>query len=95
MKNELAAIRVIVQGRVQGVSFRDFASRQANELGLTGYVRNLPDWYSVEVQAEGETEKLKKLASRLKSGPRGAKVEKIDVSWVEYTGSYADFNIRY
>ncbi len=51
---DLASVRVTVYGRVQGVYFRASTARQASELGLTGYVRNLPDWHSVEVQAEGE-----------------------------------------
>ena len=92
---DLAAIRVIVRGRVQGVYFRAFTSRRANELGLTGFVRNLPDWHSVEVQAEGERKRLERLNEHLKVGPPGAKVEKIVTSWSEYTGNYVDFSIRY
>ena len=92
---DLAAVKAIVYGRVQGVFFRAFTSGQARELGLTGYVRNLPDWKTVEVQAEGERNKLEKLIDRLKVGPPGAKVEKVETKWSEYTGSYSDFNIKY
>lgn len=49
---DLTSVRATVSGRVQGVYFRDFTSRHARELGLTGYVRNLPDGKAVEVQAE-------------------------------------------
>ena len=92
---ELASVRVIVYGRVQGVYFRAFTSRCARELGLSGYVRNLPDWKEVEVQAEGERNKLERLIDRLKVGPPGARVEKVETSWSEYTGSYSDFSVRY
>ena len=92
---DLASVRVIVYGYVQGVFFRAFASRQAIELGLTGYVRNLPSWKAVEVQAEGERNKLERLTDHLKVGPPGARVEKVVTNWSGYTGSYSRFSIRY
>ena len=55
--SDLASIRAVVYGRVQGVFYRAFTSRQAKELGLTGYVRNLPNG-GVEVWAEGERKQL-------------------------------------
>lgn len=93
--SDLASVRAIVYGRVQGVYFRDFTSRHARELGLTGYVRNLPDWKEVEVQAEGERNKLEKLIDYLKVGPPGARVEMVETRWSEYTGNYSNFGIRY
>jgi len=92
---DLASLRAIVYGRVQGVFFRDFTSRHAAELGLTGYVRNLPDWKTVEVQAEGERNKLERLIDYLKVGPPRARVEKVETSWSEYTGGYSNFRVRY
>ena len=92
---DLTSVRVIVYGYVQGVFFRAFASRQAGELGLTGYVRNLPDREAVEVQAEGERKQLEKLIDYLKLGPPTARVEKVVTQWSEYTGSYPSFGIRY
>ncbi len=92
---DLASVRVIVYGRVQGVFFRAFTSRRATEPGLTGYVRNLPDGEAVEVQAEGERGKLEKLIDYLKVGPPGARVEKVTSDWSEYSGSYSHFSIRY
>jgi len=92
---ELAAVKAIVHGRVQGVFFRDFVSRRASELGLTGYVRNLPGGHSVEVQAEGEREQLEELIGYLKVGPPAAHVVKVVTSWSEYTGGYVGFRIRY
>ena len=92
---ELAAVKAVVYGRVQGVFFRDFISRRASELGLTGYVRNLPGGQSVEVQAEGERELLEKLVGYLKAGPPASRVEKVMTSWPEYTGGYTGFRVRY
>jgi len=92
---DLASVQAIVYGYVQGVFFRDFVSRRATELGLTGYVRNLHDREAVEVQAEGERKQLQKLIDYLKVGPPGAKVDRIVTNWSEHTGSYSDFSIRY
>jgi len=92
---DLASVRVIVYGHVQGVFFRAFASRQATKLGLTGYVRNLPGREAVEVHAEGKRKQLEELISYLKVGPPAARVEKVVTNWSEYTGNYPGFNIRY
>ena len=92
--NELASLQAIVYGYVQGIFFRAFVSRQASELGLTGYVRNLPEG-AVEVNAEGERNRLEKLIGYLKVGPPGARVQKVITSWSEYKGSYSGFSIRY
>ena len=91
---DLASVRAIVYGWVQGVFFRAFVSSRAKQLGLTGYVRNLPDG-SVEVQAEGERKQLEQLIGYLKVGPPEAEVEKVVTNWAEYTGNYPRFNIRY
>ena len=90
----LASLRAVVHGRVQGVYFRDFTLRHAVALGLTGYVRNLSGGQEVEVEAEGEREKLEKLLGRLKVGPPGARVEMVETTWSEYTGNYNVFSVR-
>ncbi len=92
---DLASVRVVVYGYVQGVFFRAFASRQAIKLGLSGYVRNLPTGEAVEVQAEGERKQLEKLIGSLEVGPPTARAEKVVTNWSKYTGSYAGFSIRY
>jgi acylphosphatase len=93
--SELASVQATVHGYVQGVFFRAFVSRQASELGLTGYVRNLPGGDAVEVLAEGERKQLEELISQLKVGPPAARVERVVVNWSEHTGSYSGFSIRY
>jgi len=92
---DLASVHAIVYGFVQGVFFRAFVSEWASELGLTGYVRNLPSGDAVEVQAEGERRHLRKLIGYLKVGPPAARVEKVVTSWSEYTGGYSAFRVRY
>ncbi len=91
---DLVSVQAVVCGYVQGVFFRAFVVEWANELGLTGYVRNLRGG-TVEVLAEGERRQLEKLIGYLKVGPPGARVEKVVTNWSEYTGGYSGFRIRY
>ena len=93
--NELSAIKVVVHGRVQGVFFRATTRTVARELELSGTVRNLPDWEKVEVHAEGEKAQIEKFIEYLRSGPSGAKVEKVDIEWLEFTGRYTGFQVIY
>jgi acylphosphatase len=90
--SDFFALQAIVQGRVQGVYYRVFTSRNAIRLGLTGYVHNLPD-RSVEIYAEGERKQLEKLIEQLKEGPPGAKVDNLVLKWSKYTGKYHDFSV--
>jgi len=93
--NELSGIKAIVHGRVQGVFFRAATRKVARELELSGTVRNLPDWKKVEVHAEGNKAQIEKFIEFLKTGPPGAKVEKVDIEWLEYAGGYTGFNVIY
>jgi acylphosphatase len=70
------ARRAVVKGRVQGVGYRFFAERAARELGIRGWVRNLPDG-SVEALAEGEDDAIARFLDRLRQGPRGSRVESL------------------
>jgi acylphosphatase len=60
--------------------FRDFTQRKARRLGLSGWVKNLPDG-RVEVCAQGEHEKLSTFAVLLKKGPFFARVEAVEERW--------------
>ena len=77
-----SARRWFVRGRVQGVGFRYFAQREAEALGLTGYVRNLDDG-RVEVYAVGPEAKLSELAGRLHQGPRWSDVRGVEEQQAE------------
>ena len=66
--SDLAALHAIAQGRVQGVNYRAFVSRNAAASGLTGAVRNLPD-NSVEITAEGDKKQLQKFVEAAQTRP--------------------------
>jgi acylphosphatase len=74
----VTARRAVVLGRVQGVGFRYFAVRAARELGVAGWVRNLPDG-SVETLVEGEEAAVELYLERLKQGPSASRVERVAV----------------
>jgi len=76
-KTAALALRYIVRGRVQGVGFRWFVEREAHILGISGWVRNNSDG-SVEVLAQGNREQLLGLRSRLRQGPRAARVDDVE-----------------
>ena len=90
---EQARCTATVRGRVQGVNFRAFTAQQAQRLGLTGSVRNLPDGRSVRVEAEGERPALVTLIARLHEGPPLARVDGVDVTWGEPQGGGAAFRV--
>ena len=87
-------LHAIVHGRVQGVSFRYYTQKRAQELGLTGYVRNVWDG-TVEVVAEGERAETEGLLAFLRVGPRAAFVTAVDVRWPLPTGEFSRFEVRY
>ena len=87
-------LHAIVYGRVQGVGFRFFVLRQAVALGVTGWVRNLPEGM-VEVVAEGNTSDLESLLTALREGPDGAYVRDVKWHYGLASGEFFDFDIRY
>lgn len=91
---EKASLKARVIGRVQGVGFRFFTERVAEDIGLSGYVMNCRDG-SVEVTVEGEREALGNFLRRLKQGPSGARVERVEETWGPYTGRHTGFSIRF
>jgi acylphosphatase len=72
----MESIHLEVHGRVQGVGFRWFVVEKANELKLSGWVRNRQDG-KVEIAAAGAPDALAKLEAAVRAGPRGARVEEI------------------
>ena len=89
-----ARLHAIVHGRVQGVNFRGTTIREAAAHGVTGWVRNLRDG-TVEVMAEGTRSQLESLLQFLHVGPPAANVTGVDVQWLEPTGEYNSFRVRY
>ncbi|MCS7216104.1 MAG: acylphosphatase [Candidatus Bipolaricaulota bacterium] len=86
-------VHLFVSGRVQGVFFRAHTRDLAQRLGLTGFVRNLPDG-RVEVVAEGPEEKLQELVAFCHRGPPLAHVTGVEVRWEEPTGEFRGFSVR-
>ncbi|HPG37794.1 MAG TPA: acylphosphatase [bacterium] len=82
-----------VSGVVQGVGFRYFALREANALGIKGYVRNQVDG-SVESVAEGDKALVEAYIRALQRGPAFSQVTDINVSWSKYEKKYNSFTIR-
>jgi acylphosphatase len=86
-------VRIIVSGFVQGVGFRYYIYRQANTLGLTGYVRNLPTG-QVEIVASGDKGLIDELVKTARSGPSYASVAGVDLEKIEPPQTFKDFDIR-
>lgn len=71
--------RLLVEGRVQRVGYRDWAVRTAQQLGITGWVRNLNDG-RVEILAAGEDMAVDTFVDRCREGPAMAEVRRVDAS---------------
>jgi acylphosphatase len=87
------ARRYVIHGRVQGVGFRYFTQAAAVREGVAGWVRNTPDG-SVEVSAEGDAEPLTRFEQRIRQGPPGARVDRVEVTGRPGGGRDTDFSIR-
>jgi len=85
---------VLISGRVQGVWFRATTKEKAEELGVTGWVRNTSDG-RVEAVFMGEEDKVNKLIEWCHQGPPLAEVEKVEVKPYTSEEEYKDFTIRY
>lgn len=83
----------VISGRVQGVGFRYFAERVANQLGIRGYVKNLSTG-SVEVYAIGDEPALEEFKRHLAEGPRSARVTGIEESDEAVSEEYSRFMIE-
>lgn len=85
-------LHVYVSGRVQGVGFRAFIKRNAKELSLKGWVKNLPDG-RVETIVEGKKGEIKRFIKILKEGSNRSRIEDIDIKKEDYKDSFSDFKI--
>ncbi len=93
MTTSIAAAEIAVQGRVQGVGYRDYTQRRAALLGLAGYVMNASDG-RVLVRVEGPRPVIEELARALEKGPPLARVENVSVRWLPAADGLAGFDIR-
>ncbi len=93
-KTDNLRAHVIIQGIVQGVWFRASTKEKALELGVGGWVRNLPDG-TVEALFEGGKKKVEEIVGWCYQGPSGARVTKVELVWEPYKGEFKHFDVRY
>ncbi len=91
-EQEIYRLHAHVKGRVQGVGFRFFVVRAAQEQGLQGWVRNRYDG-RVEVMAEGDLAALNRLLADLRRGPLSAQVTTVDYAFEEARGDFDRFSV--
>ena len=84
----------LISGRVQGVCFRHYTICEAERLGISGTVRNLPD-NSVEVFAQGDEAGIIQFEAFLHRGPRSARVERVEREAFDGTEIYRGFDISW
>jgi acylphosphatase len=87
-----ARLEIRVTGRVQGVGFRWSTRQRASELGLVGWVRNLPDG-GVRIRAEGDREDLERLLQWLSGSSAPGWVRDVESNWSDATGEDDVFRI--
>ena len=85
---------IVISGMVQGVGFRYFVQHHATQLGVTGWVRNLPNG-EVEIEAEGNQADIETLIVHALRGPRSAVVSNAEVTWKEPRGQFERFQITH
>jgi len=86
-------VHIVVEGVVQGVGFRWFVARKAQEYALSGYARNLYNG-NVEIEVEGERSLIEEFIQDVKVGPRGARVSNLHIQWKEPSSTFTHFEIR-
>jgi len=94
MNDSMAAIRVIIEGRVQGVFFRLETKKKADQLGVSGWVRNKPDG-TVEALFEGDETKVREAVKWCYIGSGMSLVESVREEKAELSGNYSGFSVRY
>ncbi len=89
----MRSVKGYVYGRVQGVGFRYFASRQAQAEGVGGYARNLDDG-RVEFLLQGEADAVARVIEQIKQGPGYARVTRVDYAEADDIPRFTDFTTR-
>lgn len=94
MNVQTKRVRVHIEGLVQGVFFRAYTREEAQKIGLSGWVRNLPDG-SVEAVIEGEASLVDRMIQWCHKGSPSSQVDWVEVKEEEPQGESGDFIIRY
>ena len=87
-----AGAKMVVQGTVQGIFFRQFVKGHAEDLKLRGFVRNLSNG-SVEVIVEGEKDSIARLLEFVKKGPEHSQIRHVEVTEKKWSGDFKEFKI--
>jgi acylphosphatase len=90
--SDLQRAHVLVSGQVQGVFFRDSTRQKAEELGLSGWVKNVPEG-QVEALFEGPSQSIREMVDWCKEGPQRASVENVDVDFESAGGDLETFEV--
>jgi len=91
--NDHERAHVHISGQVQGVFFRDSTRQKAEELGLAGWVKNLPNG-RVEAVFEGPSERVREMIRWCEEGPQNASVEEVDKDFESFGGDLEVFEVR-
>jgi len=86
------AAKIVVSGTVQGVFFRGFVKKKADDIGLAGFVRNLGEG-DVEIVVEGTRDEINKLVDFCKEGPRHSMIKGVKTTEIPWNGEFKDFKI--
>jgi acylphosphatase len=92
-QGEIVRVHVRVKGRVQGVGFRAHVEYYANQIGVTGWVRNV-GWDTVEAVAEGTRGQVERFIEMMKEGPRMSRVDESKVEYETVTGEFQVFGVK-
>ncbi len=91
---EKQQIKLNITGRVQGVFYRAETQKQADKLGIKGYVKNLANG-SVEAVIEGEPSVVSQMIEWCRKGPAISKVNSVETQEISSNSSYSTFEVRY
>ena len=86
------AVKLVVNGTVQGVFFRQYVKDYADKMAIRGFVRNLEDG-TVEIVGEGENEDIDGFVLEIKRGPKHAQIRNVSVEEKKWSGDYKEFKV--
>lgn len=86
-------LRILLEGRLQRANFRFNAQKQANQLGLVGFVRTLSDG-RIEIEVQGEEAEVEKILEWCQEEPHGSQIRSILFRYDEPVNRYSDFSVR-
>ena len=94
MSDDKTRAEIIANGLVQGVGFRYFITRNAEDLNLKGFTQNLPTGEVLTV-VEGDKSSIEELFNKIKVGPRSASVNNCNIRWKENKNEFESFFVKH